>query len=320
MGRKGTRKTAPPKARPKKPAASPPKPPAKSTSIGFLGLGIMGAPMAGRLLAAGHRVTVYNRTAEKCEPLVAHGARRAATPKDATVGNEIVIAIVTDSPDVEAVLLGDEGAIHGAEPGALFIDMSTIAPDAARKIGTELNAKGIAFLDAPVTGGDVGAKNGTLSILAGGEAKDLERARPVFEVLGKKITHCGPQGAGQTVKACNQILCALNMLGICESMHLARLSGIDLNIIVEALSAGAGGSWALQNLGGQIAAGNFDPDFMVRLIQKDLGIVQTAAERAGMPLEGTRIAQAYFNNNASNEEGELGTQAMYKALQRAIGK
>ena len=318
MGRKGIRKTAAPKPKPRARKAAPP--PAPSTSIAFLGLGIMGGPMAGRLLAAGHPVTVYNRTAEKCEDLVAHGARRAATPKDAAEGNEIVIAIVTDSPDVEAVLLGDEGAIHGAEPGALFIDMSTIAPDATRKIGTELNAKSIAFLDAPVTGGDVGAKNGGLSILVGGEAKDLERARPIFEVLGKKITHCGPQGAGQTVKACNQILCALNMLGICESMHLARLSGINLDIIVEALSAGAGGSWALQNLGSQIAAGNFDPGFMVRLIQKDLGIVQAAAEQAGLPLQGTSVAQAYFNNNASNDEGALGTQAMFKALQRLIGK
>lgn len=285
-------------------------------SVGFIGMGIMGAPMALNLLKAGHRVTVYNRTASRCRPLVEAGAKEAPTPKAAAEGNGIVISIVTDSPDVEAVMLGADGAIHGAAKGSLFVDMSTIAPATAVKVGKELNGKGVAFLDAPVTGGDVGAKKGTLSILVGGEAKDLERARPVFEVMGRRITHCGPQGAGQTVKACNQILCALNMIGICESLHLARLSGIDQNIIVQALSAGAGGSWALENLGSQIAKGNFDPGFMVRLIQKDLRIVQDAAKRAGLTLEGTALAQRYFAENEAKGEGDLGTQAMYKALER----
>jgi 3-hydroxyisobutyrate dehydrogenase len=285
-------------------------------TVGFIGLGIMGFSMAKRLIEAGHTVTVYNRTASKGDPLVALGAKKAATPREAAKGNEIVISIVTDSPDVEAVMLGPDGAVHSAEKSALFIDMSTIAPETARKVGQALKSKGIAFLDAPVTGGDVGAREGTLSILVGGEKSDLERAREVFAVMGKRITHCGPSGAGQTVKACNQILCALNMIGICEALHLARLNGIDQSLVVEALSAGAGGSWALEKLGSRIAKGDFNPGFMVDLILKDLRIVQDAAKRVGLPLEGSALAQNLFGDNQSKGEGKLGTQVMYKALER----
>jgi 3-hydroxyisobutyrate dehydrogenase len=287
-------------------------------TVGFIGLGIMGFSMAKRLVEAGHRVTVYNRTASKAAPLVALGAKQALTPRACAEGNEIVISIVTDSPDVEAVLLGPDGAAHGATRGALFADMTTIAPETARKVGQALKARGIAFLDAPVTGGDVGAREGTLSILVGGEAADLERAREVFNVLGKRITHCGPTGAGQTVKACNQILCALNMTGICEALHLARLSGIDPALVVEALTPGAGGSWALEKLGSRIAKGDFNPGFMVDLILKDLRIVQDTARPLGLPLEGTALAQKLFGDNQEHGEGRLGTQAMYKALARRI--
>ena len=287
-------------------------------AIGFIGLGIMGGPMALRLLRAGHDVTVYNRTASKCEPLVAAGARPALSPREAAEGAEIVISIVTDSPDARAVLLGPDGATRGASPGALFIDMSTIAPAAAREMGAELRGLRLAFLDAPVTGGDVGAREGTLSILVGGDAADLERARPVLSVLGKRITHCGPQGAGQTVKACNQILCALNMVGIVEALHLAAASGIPAATLLEALVPGAGGSWALDKLGPRIAAGDFAPGFMIRLIQKDLRIVEQMAREGGLPLAGTATAQAYFQDNEAAGEGALGTQAMYKALERRV--
>ncbi len=287
-------------------------------TVGFIGLGIMGLSMAKRLIEAGHQVTVYNRTASKAAPLLALGAKQAATPRDAAKGNEIVISIVTDSPDVEEVLLGRSGAVHAAEKNALFIDMTTIAPETARKVGRALRAKGIAFLDAPVTGGDIGAREGTLSILVGGEKDDLERAREVFTVLGKRITHCGPQGAGQTVKACNQILCAMNMTGIVEALHLARLSGIDQSLVVEALTPGAGGSWALEKLGSRIAKGDFNPGFYVDLIQKDLRIVQDAAKKLGLPLQGTALAQKLFKDNQKKGEGKLGTQAMYKAVERSI--
>jgi 3-hydroxyisobutyrate dehydrogenase len=287
-------------------------------TVGFIGLGIMGLSMAKRLIEAGHQVTVYNRTASKAAPLLALGAKQAATPRDAAKGNEIVISIVTDSPDVEDVLLGKTGAVQAAEKNALFIDMSTIAPETSRKVGQALRAKGIAFLDAPVTGGDIGAREGTLSILVGGEKDDLERAREVFDVMGKRITHCGPQGAGQTVKACNQILCAMNMTGIVEALHLAKLSGIDQGLVVEALTPGAGGSWALEKLGSRIARGDFNPGFYVDLIQKDLRIVQDAAKRLGLPLQGTALAQKLFKDNQKKGEGKLGTQAMYKAVERSI--
>lgn len=289
-------------------------------NIGFIGLGIMGLSMARRLIEAGHKVTVYNRTASKAESLVAIGAKQAATPRDAAKGNEIVISIVTDSPDVETVLLGKDGAVHAAEKNALFIDMSTIAPETARSVGKALKAKGIAFLDAPVTGGDVGAREGTLSILVGGEKADLERAREIFAVMGKRITHCGLQGAGQTVKACNQILCAMNMMGIVEALHLAKLSGIDQALVVEALTPGAGGSWALEKLGSRIAKGDFNPGFYVDLIQKDLRIVQDEAKKLGLPLQGTAITQKLFADNQQAGEGKLGTQAMYKAVERSIKK
>jgi 3-hydroxyisobutyrate dehydrogenase len=286
--------------------------------IGFLGLGIMGLPMAKRLVEAGHQVAVWNRTAAKAEPLVKAGAKQAATPAEAAKGAEFVISIVTDAPDVEAVLLGKDGALAGAKAPTLFIDMSTIAPDAARRISLALGERGISFLDAPVTGGDVGAREGTLSILVGGEKEDLEKAREIFNVLGKRITHCGPQGAGQTVKACNQILCALNMVGICEALHLAKRSGIEPALVVEALAPGAGGSWALEKLGARIAKGDFDPGFMVDLIQKDLRIVQAAAERIGLPIKGVAVAQGYFADNQAQGEGRLGTQALFKALERLL--
>ncbi len=279
----------------------------------------MGAPMAARLLAAGHKVKVYNRSAHRCGPLVSAGAEAAATPMAAAVGSEIVISMVTDSPDVEAVLLGADGAASGASSGALFIDMSTIAPEAARRVAGSLRARGIAFLDAPVTGGDIGARDGTLSILVGGDAADLDRARSVFSVLGKTITHCGPSGAGQTTKACNQILCALNMVGLVEALSLAKAGGIDQKVMLGALGAGAGGSWALANLGPRIVNGDFAPGFMIKLIQKDLRIVRGLAEPLSLPLDGTALAQRFFADNEQHGEGALGTQAMYKVLQRLVG-
>jgi len=287
-----------------------------STTVGFIGLGVMGGSMARRLLRAGHRVTVYNRTASRCQPLVAEGARAARTPREAAAGNAVVISVVTDSPDVEEVLLGPEGAALGAAPGTLFIDMSTIAPEAARQIGATLAARGHRFLDAPVTGGDVGAREGTLSILVGGEAAVLDEARGLLSAMGKRITHCGGPGAGQTVKACNQILCALNMIGVVEALQLARLGGLDERVVLEALAPGAGGSWAFEKLGPRIAGGDFAPGFMVKLIQKDLRIVQGLASSVGLPLEGTALAQRLFADNESHGEGELGTQAMYKVLGR----
>ena len=284
--------------------------------IAFLGLGVMGAPMALRLVRAGHQVAVYNRTAARTAPLVEAGAQAAATPRQAAAGKDLVVSIVTDGPDVEQVLVGPDGAAAGAPPGTLFVDMSTIAPDAARQVGATLKQAGHRFLDAPVTGGDVGAREGKLSILVGGEAADLEAAREVLSVMGTRITHCGPVGAGQVMKACNQILCALNMVGLVEALHLARLGGLDQKVMLEALGAGAGGSWALDKLGPRIAGGDFAPGFMIGLIQKDLRIVQDLARSLGLPLDGAALAQRAFADNEAHGESRLGTQAMYKALGR----
>lgn len=287
-------------------------------SIGFIGLGIMGSAMAPRLLEAGHRLAVWNRSPEKCAGLVRRGARHAATPRAAAEGSDVVVSIVTDSGAVEDVILGPEGAIHGARAGATFVDMTTISPATARKVGQALRQKGVAFLDAPVTGMEFRAREGTLSILVGGERPDLERVRDVLGVLGNRITHMGPQGAGQIAKACNQILCAVNMVGIVEALHLARLNGIELPTLLEALLPGAGGSWALERFGPQIARGDFAPGGRIALMMKDLRIIREAAREAGLPVEGAELALRRFEDNARHGEADLGTQAMYKALERAL--
>jgi 3-hydroxyisobutyrate dehydrogenase len=196
--------------------------------------------------------------------------------------------------------------------------MSTIAPDASRRIGEALRAGGVGFLDAPVTGMEFRARDGTLSILVGGEAADLERARGVLSLLGNRITHFGPQGAGQVAKACNQILCAVNMVGIVESLHLARRSGLEPGKLVEALIPGAGGSWALERFGPQIVRGDFNPGGRIALMLKDLGIIEDLASQLGVPVEGARVAQRYFSDSLAHGEADLGTQAMYKSVERAI--
>ncbi|MBN1419258.1 MAG: NAD(P)-dependent oxidoreductase [Planctomycetes bacterium] len=286
--------------------------------VGFIGLGIMGSRMARNILRAGHAVAVWNRTASKCDPLVAEGAVRAASPREAAAGRDVLISIVTDGPDVEAVLLGPAGAAEGAGAGAIFIDMSTIAPVAARSIGERLAERGIAFLDAPVSGGDVGAERGTLTIMAGGDAQAFERARPVLSAMGTP-TRVGPAGAGQTVKACNQILCGLNLLGVCEAIALARRAGIDAQAMLGVVSGGAAASWSLRNLGPRILDGDFGPGFRIRDIQKDLAIVLDAARRLRLPLAGTALVAQLFRSSEAHGEGEEGTQALYRSIERLAG-
>ena len=289
-------------------------------SVGFIGLGIMGRAMARRLVDAGHRVTVWNRDASKAAELTAVGARLAPSPRAAAEGAEVVIVNVTDSTAVETVVLGEEGVIHGAPKGAVVVDMSTIHPAAARKIGQQLRGRGIGFLDAPVTGMEFRARDGTLSILVGGEKADLDRVHDVLSILGSKITYFGPQGAGQIAKACNQILCAVNMVGIVEALHLARLSGIEPSTLVEALRPGAGGSWALDRFGPQIVKGDFQPGGRIALMLKDLGIIEDSAKEVGLPLAGAAAAKRYFEENVRQGEADLGTQAMFKALERLISR
>ena len=284
--------------------------------IGFIGMGIMGQPMARNLLKGGFDVTVYNRTASRAEALRADGAAVAATPAECASGKDIVITIVTDSPDVEAVLFGDKGAADAVTSGAVVVDMSTISPDVTKQIAARLSQKGVGFLDAPVSGGDIGAKNGTLTIMVGGDAETFEKVRPVFEPMGSRVTHVGPAGAGQATKACNQVLCAVNMVGVCEAISLALRSGLDLQKMHQVVTGGAANSWALENLGKAIIEGNYEPGFMVKLIQKDLNIVLNAAKNLDLPLNGTSLAHQYFRSNQAHGEGDLGTQAMFKVLQR----
>jgi 3-hydroxyisobutyrate dehydrogenase len=285
-------------------------------TIAVIGMGIMGAPMASRLIRAGHDVVVYSRTKAKADAALASGARWADSAREAGRHRQLVISIVTDGPDVEQVLLANDGAAAEATVGTLFADMSTISPEAARHIGATLAARGHRFLDAPVTGGDIGAQQGALSILVGGDVADVQAARPAFEVLGRRITHAGPVGSGATLKACNQIMGAINLLGVCEALTFAERNGLDLNQTVEALSLGAAGSWALQNLGPKIVTGDFAPGFMIDLLQKDLRIVKDTANQCGSPVPGVELAQRFFSENQAHGEGRLGTHAMWHAWER----
>jgi 3-hydroxyisobutyrate dehydrogenase len=273
--------------------------------------------MAMHLLRAGHPLFVHTRTASKAQPLLDGGASWCATPADVARNCRLLITIVTDTPDVEEVLFGPNGAAEALPEGACVVDMSTISPSATQAFADLLAQRGVTLLDAPVTGGDVGAKKATLTIMVGGERAAFERVRPVLERMGKTIVHVGPSGSGQTLKACNQILCAVNMIGVCEALTLAKRSGLDLPQAIETLASGAGGSWALANLGPKIAEGDHTPAFMIKLIQKDLRIVQSAAQAAGIPLTGTALAQQLFRAVEAEEGGgELGTQAMIRAIEK----
>lgn len=288
--------------------------------VGYIGLGIMGAPMAAHLLRAGYPLRVFNRTATKAAALVAAGAVACETPAAVASGCDVLLLNVTDTPDVEAVLFGAEGAATALARGTVVVDFSTISPGATRGFATRLAKPGVAFLDAPVTGGQVGAQNATLTIMVGGDAAAFARVRPLLEVVGKKIVHVGPSGAGQALKACNQILCAVNMIGVCEALLLAKRSGLDLALALETLGTGAGGSWAWTQLGAKLVAGDLQPAFMIALMQKDLRIVQDAAQRMGVPLPGTALAQQLFRAVEAEPGGaQLGTQAMMRALEKLAG-
>jgi 3-hydroxyisobutyrate dehydrogenase len=289
-------------------------------TLGFIGLGIMGAPMARNLLKAGYTLHVYTRTRAKAQPVLAAGATWCDNPRRVAERCTVLLTIVTDTPDVQDVLFGPLGAAEGLEPGSIVVDMSTIRPDATRDFFDRLERQDVTLLDAPVTGGQVGAEQGALTILAGGPKEAFERVRPILEVMARRIFHVGPSGSGQVLKACNQILCGVNMIGVCEALMLARRSGLDLKQAVEALSEGAGGSWAWTNLGGKIVAGDLQPAFMIRLIQKDLRIVQDAAQQLRVSLPGTALAQQLFRAVEAEPGGaDLGTQAMMRAIERLAG-
>ena len=292
-----------------------------TTQIGFVGLGIMGAPMALKLIEAGFSLKVYNRTDRpRVQRVVDAGAKRVATPAAAAKGSDVIITIVTDTPDVEEVILGEDGVRQTARVGATVIDMSTISTRVTRDIAAALKEKGVHMLDAPVSGGDVGAQQGTLSIMVGGEQSVFDDCLPVFEAMGKHINLIGGNGAGQTTKACNQIAVAGANLAMAEALMLAATSDLDVGKVVDAISGGAAGSWQLTNLGPRILKGDFAPGFMVRLQQKDLKLVLEAANDVKLALPGVSLAHQFFNIVERLGCADEGTQALIKAYEAQAGK
>lgn len=283
--------------------------------IGFIGLGIMGQGMAMNLLTAGFDVCVWNRTESKMQPLIEAGATGGDSPADVASRSDIIITCVSDTPDVQQVILGDGGVIHGAQAGALVIDMSTISPQTTREIAAKLNEKGIHMLDAPISGGSEGAQKGTLSIMVGGDAEQFERARPVFEAMGKAITHVGAQGDGQTVKLVNQILVVINALAVSEALLFAQAGGLDLQKTLDAVTQGAAGSWMLSYRGPQVIARDWRPGFTIDLQQKDVRLTLEAGAQMGVPLLGTSLIHNLYHTLQAQGLGGEGNHALVKALE-----
>src|SRR5580658_8890311 len=281
--------------------------------IAWIGTGIMGAPMVRRLLRAGHRVRVYNRSAEKARALAADGATVVAEAADAARGADAVFIMVSDTPDVESVVAKIEPALAR---GQLVIDMSTIAPEAERTIAARLAQAGADYLDAPVSGGETGAIEGTLAIMVGGVESAFDRARPLFELMGKRVTHMGPSGAGQTTKLANQIAVAVTLEAAAEALLFARQGGLDPAKVIEAIGAGAAGSWQLNNLGPKIVAGDYRAGFFIELIRKDLRLVAEAAHEQRLALPGLALMTSMFNAASALGHDRDGTQAVADALDR----
>lgn len=290
-----------------------------SERVGFIGLGIMGLGMARNLLKAGFTVRAWNRTSSKTDTLVAEGAEAGSSPADVAAHSDIIVTCVSDTPDVEHVILDEGGVIHGAKAGSLVIDCSTISPQATQVIAAKLAEKGIHMLDAPISGGSEGAAKGTLSIMVGGAAEDFERAMPVFAAMGKTITHVGATGAGQTVKLVNQVLVVGNCLAMCEALMLAQAGGVDLQKTFDAISKGAAGSWMFTNRAPQIINRDWRPGFTVALQQKDLRLVLQAADQLGVPLPGTALIFQMYRTLEALGNSQEGNHALVKALEHLAG-
>ncbi|MBP0012156.1 MAG: NAD(P)-dependent oxidoreductase [Roseofilum sp. SBFL] len=281
--------------------------------LAFLGLGVMGGPMSANLARAGYPIKGWNRTPDRPEITTAleAGVEIVSSIQEAVATADVIFSCVGDVPDVEEVLCGPGGVAEWARPETLVVDMSTIGPNAAQAIAQTLSTKSLRFLDAPVSGGDIGAQNGTLTIMVGGSEADFNECLPFFEVMGKSIHLCGPVGSGQAVKLCNQVLCSANLIGLCEAIKLAQKQKIDPNLIVEVCRGGAAGSWALSNLGPKINQSDFAPGFAIKHILKDLRLVLEMIEAEDFP--GTELANQHFKSvEKLDNGGELGTQAMMK--------
>ena len=292
--------------------------------VGLIGLGIMGAPQARNLIKAGFALTVATRTPGKAEKFAEENASlgkvtAVQTPAEVASDSDVIITMVTDSPDVVAVAKGEQGIFATAKPGTIIIDMSTISPQVTRELAEEAKAKGLFWLDAPVSGGEKGAIEGTLTIMVGGETEALERARPVLEAMGKRITHFGSVGNGQSAKLCNQIMTAVNMLSVCEALTFGAKAGLDLATLHQALTGGAANSWSLEILGKKMIERDFKPAFMVKLQQKDLRLVLDAANDNHTPLPAAALAHQMFAAVEAEGRGDDGTQSLVRIFERLAG-
>lgn len=288
--------------------------------VGFIGLGTMGHHMARNLILAGFELLVFDVRKQAMAPIEKLGAKVAANPKEIGERANIVISMLPDTPDVEAVIHGPNGLLSGNPLFKLLVDTSTIAPGAVRKISAELRKKDIAFIDAPVSGGPIGAENGTLTIMAGGEDQAFQRALPVLRAMGSTITHVGPSGAGQTLKLCNQLICSINIQAICEALALARASGVDLGVLREVLMGGSAGSWMLDKLGPGMIARDARAGFRIDLMLKDLKLVQELAFELSVPLPATSLVTSQYLDARSHGEGGSGNQALFAVYDRMTGQ
>ncbi len=284
--------------------------------VGFIGLGVMGRPMALHLLEAGHELSVYARRAEAAQPLVDAGAKACASPAEVAAASEMVFTMVTAGADVEQVALGEDGIVHGAKPGTVLVDMGTIPPGTARRVAAKLAAKGIETIDAPVSGGEVGARNATLAIMAGGKAEVLARVRPLLEKLGKTLVHVGPSGAGQVAKACNQMIMVACIEAVAEALLLARQSGADPEKVRQALAGGSAGSRVLDVFGARMTAHDFKAGVEARLHHKDFGILMNEAATLGAPLPIAAQVWQQLNALMAQGWGREDTSALLRVLER----
>ncbi|RIK82715.1 MAG: oxidoreductase [Planctomycetota bacterium] len=289
------------------------------TRLGWIGTGVMGTSMCGHLIAAGYPMTVTTRTKRRAEPLRAKGAAWAETPKAVAEKSDVVFAIVGFPQDVREVMLGDAGALAGSKSGAVLVDMTTSQPALAVEIYEAAKAKGVHSVDAPVSGGDIGAREARLSIMIGGEKSVVDALQPLFEVMGKTIVHQGPAGAGQHTKMVNQTVIASAMIGVCEALLYGYKAGLDLKTVMQSVAPGAAGSWSLSNLGPRIIDNNFDPGFYVEHFIKDMGIALEEARRMGLALPGLALAQQLYISLAAQGHARDGTHALQLALANMAG-
>lgn len=287
-----------------------------TTRIGWIGTGVMGASMCGHLIEAGYQATVYNRTQSKAQPLLDKGAAWADTPRAVAEASDVVFTIVGFPQDVREVILGDDGVLGGCKAGNIVVDMTTSEPTLAVDIAMAAKARGVASIDAPVSGGDIGAREARLSIMVGGEPDAVQAVMPCLQAMGTTVVHQGPPGAGQHTKMVNQTLIASNMVGVCEALLYAYKAGLDLNTVLQSVASGAAGSWSLSNLGPRIIDNNFDPGFFVEHFVKDMGIALNEAKRMNLSLPGLALAHQLYLSLIACGGGKNGTQALQLALAR----